>query len=366
MKTIPVILQNLLDSLAVGIMVVDAEGKLLAINRVALDILGHVVDGLERSGLEALISADEKNNEFARIMEEIVLEKRVNIKRSTRYVGANNRIRQISVTGSFLTDGKGKEDIVILINDVTELHHAHEIEKTVLKEKSALQHERAESIRRMADAVAHQIRNPIMSIGGFSLRMLKGMDGIDPKRKYAEMILEESKRLEDVVSAVSNYTKLLQIAPEKTLISEVVSEAKTGLQVTSEKLSKKVEWAVSLEPIEARVDAGLLAYALKEIFLNAIEFCKEDYVRIQVRVYKKTDGLHIRVKDEGPGIARENRPFIFDPFFTTKAVGVGMGLCKARRVVREHKGKIAVNSRLGKGTEVTICLPKSRMVTDNA
>jgi len=357
MDTIPIVLQNILDSLPVGIVVIDPEGLIVTINRTASEILGHTADSPFGKGWEALIDEDERNHDFQNLMVEIVNERKVNRKRSLPYFGVNGNIRRLSISGSMLTEGRHTGGIAILINDVTELHHAHEIEKTVLREKNALQHERAESIRNLAEAVAHQIRNPVMSIGGFSLRMLKSMSENDPNRKYMEMILDGSRRLEDVVSAVSSYTKLLEISPRKTLLPELVTEAKKVIQPKVDALSRKIDWTLSLEPIEIRVDPEFFVFALKEIFLNALEFCNEACATIEVRLLKKKNHMHLEIRDQGPGISEANLPFIFDPFFTTKAVGVGMGLCKAKRIVSEHKGKIAVKSRCGRGTAVTIRLP---------
>ncbi len=366
MDTIPIVLQHILDSLPVGIVVINPEGLILTTNRAASEILSHTTSPLVGQGWEALIDEDERNHDFQNLMVEIIRERKVNLKRSLRYFGDNGSIRRLSISSSMLTEGRHTGGIAILINDVTELHHAHEIEKTVLREKSALQHERAESIRNLAEAVAHQIRNPIMAIGGFSLRILKGMDENDPDRKHVEMILDGSKRLEDVVAAVSSYTKMLEISPKKTLLPEMVAEAKREVQAKVDALSRKIDWTLPSAPIELQVDPRFFVLSLKEIFLNALEFCDEACARIEVRFFKQADGLHLQVKDQGPGISEANLPFIFDPFFTTKAVGVGMGLCKARRIISDHKGKIVVQSHLGKGTEVTICLPSSLMHTDNA
>ena len=66
----------------------------------------------------------------------------------------------------------------------------------------------------------------------------------------------------------------------------------------------------------------------------------------------------MKIKDSGIGISEQDRPYIFDPFFTTKAVGVGMGLCKVKRIISEHKGEITVEGNLGKGTKVRIQLPQ--------
>ena len=358
MRIKSIILQNILESLPVGLMVIDPDGEVVTTNQAASEILGHSPQAFEGKGWGDLFFADEKNTEFNQVIVDIIQERKVNLKRSVCYIKPNGKALQLSMTGSFLREDEKIAGIVVLINDVTELHQAHEIEKTVLEEKSALQHERAESIKNLAEAVAHQIRNPVTAIGGFSMRILNKLDPDDPNRGYLETILKETKRLEDVVTAVGSYTKLLQILRKEVAISEVLEKAKAGLSRREAELSKKIKWSVQSKPIKVMIDPGLFTHALSEFFLNALEFCKEDQVSIKVRVFEDAERVNVEIKDAGPGISEKDRPYIFDPFFTTKAVGVGMGLCKARRIIKEHKGEITVDSRLGKGTKVRIRLPQ--------
>jgi len=357
MKMKPIILRNILESLPVGLMVMDPEGEVITINRAASEMLGYSLDAFKGKGWGDLFFDDEKNNDFHQIIIDIILERRVNLKRSVSYVRSDGKILQLSITGSFLREDEEIAGIVVLINDVTELHQAHAIEKAVLEEKSALQHERAESIKNLAEGVAHQIRNPVTAIGGFSIRILNQLDQDDPNQAYLEAILKGTKRLEDVVTAVGSYTKLLQIEPKRVAISEVLEKAKAGLSRREAELSKKIEWTVQSEPIDVMIDPGLFTHALNELFLNALEFCKEDQVSIEVSVFEDANRLNVEIKDSGTGISEQDRPYIFDPFFTTKAVGVGMGLCKVKRIISEHKGEITVEGSLGKGTTVRIRLP---------
>ena len=357
MKMKPIILRNIWESLPVGLIAIDPGGEVITINRAASEMLGYPLDAFEGKRWGDLFFDDEKNTSFNQIIIDIVQERRVNLKRSVSYVTPAGKILQLSITGSFLRENEEIAGIVVLINDVTELHQAHAIEKTVLEEKSALQHERAESIKNLAEGVAHQIRNPVTAIGGFSMRILNKLDQDDPNRAYLEAILKGTKRLEDVVTAVSSYTKLLQIEPKKVAISEVLEKAKAGLSRREAELSKKIEWTIQSEPIEVMIDPGLFTHALNELFLNALEFCKEDQVSIEVSVFEDANRVNVEIKDSGTGISEQDKPYIFDPFFTTKAVGVGMGLCKVKRIISEHKGEITVESSLGKGTQVRIRLP---------
>lgn len=354
----PIILRSILDSLPVGLMVIDPEGEVININRAASEILGYPLDAFEGKGWGDLFFDDEKNIDFNQIIIDIIQERKVNLKRGVSYVRSDGKILQLSITGSFLREDEEIAGIVVLINDVTELHKAHKREKIVLEEKSALHHERAESIKNLAEAVAHQIRNPVTAIGGFSMRMLNQLDQDDPNRGYLGAILDGTKRLEDVVTAVGHYTKLLQIEPKKVAISEVLQKAQVGLSPKEAELSRKIKWTVQSEPIEVIIDPGLFTHALNELFLNALEFCREDEVGIEVCVFEDANWVNVEIKDSGTGISEKDRPYIFDPFFTTKAVGVGMGLCRVKRIISEHKGVIMVESSPGKGTEVRIRLPQ--------
>jgi len=346
-----------LDSLPVGLMVIDPEGEVININRAASEILGLPLDAFEGKGWGDLFFDGEKNIDFNQIIIDIIQERKVNLKRGVSYVRSDGKILQLSITGSFLREDEEIAGIVVLINDVTELHQAHRQEKIVLEEKSALQHERAESIKNLAEAVAHQIRNPVTAIGGFSMRMLNKLDQKDPNRLYLETILDGTKRLEDVVTAVSHYTKLLQIKPKRADISEVLEKAQAGLALKEAELSRKIRWTVQSEPIKAMIDPGLFTHALNELFLNALEFCREDEVSIEVCIFEDANKINVEIQDSGAGISEEDRPYIFDPFFTTKAVGVGMGLCRVKRIISEHKGIIAVDGVPGEGTKVTIRIP---------
>ncbi|MFO7986236.1 MAG: ATP-binding protein [Desulfatiglandaceae bacterium] len=361
MEIKPIILQNMLDNLPVGLMVINGCGEIITTNQAASKILGYSLDAFDGKRWVELFLDQENNDEFNQIIIDIIWEKKVNLNRDVSYTRPDGKVLQLSVTGSFLRQDEAMAGIVVLINDVTELHQAHENEKAVLEEKSTLQHEKAESIRNLAEAVAHQIRNPVATIGGFSMRMLHKLDQDDPNRKYLQTILEGTKRLEDIVKAVGHYTKLLQISPKRVGILDVLRRAKAELSPKETELSRNIAWTVRSDPVEMIIDPELFCHALNELFLNALEFCNQDCVSIEVRVLGNENWINVEIRDSGSGISQKDRPYIFDPFFTTKAVGVGMGLCRAKRIISEHKGEILVDSVLGKGTLVTLRLPNHFM-----
>jgi len=353
----PIILQNMLDNLPVGLMVIDSNGEIVTVNGAASEILGHSLDAFEGKGWGELFFEDPRNREFNQMIVDIIWDKNVNLTREVRYIRSDEKAVHLSVTGSYLREDNDIAGIVVLMNDVTELYQAHENEKAVLEEKSALEHEKAEGLRKLAEAVAHQIRNPVTAIGGFSRRILSRLGMDDPNRDYLETIIDGTRRLENVVRAVADYTRLLEVRPERFPLSKVLDMARAGLAQREAELSKRVAWNIRVPPVEAMVDPGLFARALNELFLNALEFSLEDEVWVEVHVFKEGDGVTVRVEDRGPGISEEDMPYILDPFFTTKAVGVGMGLCRVKRIISGHKGDLKIESIPGKGTRAMIHLP---------
>jgi len=140
MKIKPIILRNILDTHPVGLMVINPGGEVITINQAASETLGYPHAAFQGKGWGDLFFGDEQNTEFNQVIVDIIQEKKVNLKRSTPYVRADGTTLQLSITGSFLRENDAIAGIVVLLNDVTELHRAHEKEKAALEEKSALQH----------------------------------------------------------------------------------------------------------------------------------------------------------------------------------------------------------------------------------
>jgi len=232
-----------------------------------------------------------------------------------------------------------------------------EREKEILEEKHLLQSQRAESLRNLALAVAHQIRNPLVSIGGFAMRMLRRTNGRNPDAKYLESILKGTDRLEDLVKAVREYADLSPVGLRKVSVTQILERARSRLERAAGQMSRKVTWKTRLPQVEALADPDLLQQAMEEILLNAVESLQGDGGEIRLEVSSLADGIRIRISDSGRGIPEQDKPFIFDPFFSSKASGIGIGLCKAQRIVKEHRGEILVHSVPQQGTDVEIRLP---------
>jgi PAS domain S-box-containing protein len=362
MKIGSIIVENILECVPVGLLVIDPKGEIVVTNRAASEILGYPQAEFKGRGWGHLFFDSDKNDDFNQVFLDVIQEKRVGLRRRVKYTKETGETLILSITTSFLKENEEVAGIVVLMDDITEIDRVRRRERVILEEKNRIQRQRAEGLQKLSLAVAHQIRNPVTSIGGFSMRILKTLEKDDPSASYVHNILTGTKRLEDIVKAVSEYADLSPVVPAEVLISDILEKARVRVDQEAIGLSKKVNWNIRVEPIEVEVDPELFSQALNEILSNSLESFRGGEGSIAIVVFEDVNNLRVEIADNGAGVSEEDIPYIFDPFFTTKAVGVGMGLCKAQRIIAEHRGEISVESSPGKGTKVTIKLPGKRIL----
>ncbi len=352
-----IILHNILESIPVGLLVINPGGEIVTSNDAASEILGYACRMFEGKGWGDLFLEDLRNQAFNQIILDVIEEKKVNLHRRVPYVQPSGKTLQLSITGSFLREDEQIAGIVLILHDVTELQLLHDREKQVLREKHRLERERAEGLTRLAMAIAHQIRNPIMSIGGFAMRILSKIDENSTIAVYLKNILSDAERLEAIVRVVSEYTRMPTAEPVQVSISDIFEKEVDRFQAKAAELSKRVTWSLKLSVAEFAVDPVLFRRAVYEVLLNTLEFLKNDEGSVTIFLIKERNGLLLEIVDNGAGISEKDLPYVFDPFFTTKAVGVGMGLCLVRRIIGEHGGDVRIDSEPGKGTKVIMRFP---------
>ncbi|OQY50342.1 MAG: hypothetical protein B6240_01785 [Desulfobacteraceae bacterium 4572_87] len=355
-----IILHNILESIPVGLLVINPDGEIVTSNDAASRILGYACRIFEGKGWGDLFLEDSRNQTFNQVILDVIQEKKVNLHRRVPYIQPGGKTLQLSITGSFLNENEQVAGIVLILHDVTEIQLLHEREKRVLREKHRLERERAEGLTRLAMAIAHQIRNPVMSIGGFAMRILNKIDENSAISAYLKNILSDSRRLESIVKVVSEYTRIPVDNPVTTVtvpLTTIFEKEIARLEAKAVELSKRVTWSLSLSMVDFPVDPALFRRAIYEVLLNAMEFLKNDEGSVKILLLEEDNGLLMEIVDNGVGISEKDMPYIFDPFFTTKAVGVGMGLCFVRRIIGEHGGDVRIDSEPGKGAKVIMRLP---------
>ena len=330
-------------------------------------MLGFTREELTSTGWGLLFFHADKNIEFNQVLIDVIREEKMHLVRSVYYERDDNTTLRISITSSFLRDGESVAGIVILMQDVTETHNMHLREKKILEERSRIQEERGEGLRKLALSVAHQIRNPVMGIGGLAGLASRKAGDLPSIVRYLEGIREECRKLEAVVGAVARFASLPPPVSRRLSVAGIVEDARLSLEEKAARLGFEFEWQQDVAICSVFADSHLMAAALGRASpqragsgqnTDAREKKNVGKVTITMSVHDDSEGwVRFSVNDNGRGIAEENMPYLFDPFYTTKAVGVGMGLAIVRRIATELGGSIHAQSILGQGATFTLVLP---------
>jgi PAS domain S-box-containing protein len=224
------------------------------------------------------------------------------------------------------------------------------------------------SLGEVTASMAHEFNNPLGIIMGFVEDMLSGMEPADPDYRALQIIDEESKRCRQIVKDLMEYARPRSTDFCSTSIADAIEKT---LQLVENRLYKqKVAVEKKLDPDLPRIqaDSQQLQQVLVNLYLNAIDAMPEGGKLIVEAKIAQSDGMAavavITVTDTGFGIAETDLPKIFQPFFTAKKRrGMGLGLPICQRIVKNHGGRIEVDSEPGKGTIFRIHLPSEQRTT---
>lgn len=357
----PVIISNILDSMSDSLLVLGEDGEILYANSISEQVLGFSLEQFKKAGLGGLFFTAAQTQEFKKIFLDALWKKDIKNYREVDYLHPDGTVRRLAVTTSYLL-ARGEHEstfigFVALFKDITEIFRLRRIEENLLKEKERIDRERISSLHKLAMGVAHEIRNPVVTIGGFAARIERNTANSDETRKYAKNIVEDARKLETVVNEVQQYCDLPEANPSPgnltTVVTAVVSEMAPLGKARNIKLSVQSDLP---EDDHASFDPSLIRIALVALVKNAFEF-SPDGATVELALLKKGQGTVIEVRDYGAGIRSEDKDYIFNPFYSTHVHASGMGLAIVERVVHEHMGRIEVESEPEKGTTIRIILP---------
>jgi len=223
-------------------------------------------------------------------------------------------------------------------------------------QEKLIRSERLAALGQLSQGIAHVVRNPVMSIGGFARRLKKILPDDATTSGYIDMVIMESARLELLVKDVWTYTSMPEPELKHVKLSVLLHSATEKWK--RKKRPKKIKINLKLIPEDpaVSVDMELMVKALGNLLQNAEEALPETGC-ISVASWWEDKWIVISVKDSGAGIASKDLPLVFDPFFTTKTYGSGLGLTTVNRIVSGHCGEVKIFSEQGTGTEVKIYFP---------
>jgi signal transduction histidine kinase len=228
-------------------------------------------------------------------------------------------------------------------------------ERQQLQEK-LLQSERLAALGQMAAHISHEVKNPLMVIGGMAAQVLKASQEGPPKSvEKLRIIVEEIRRLEEFLAEVGSFAKLSE--PRKcpidlnSLIREMCLKLEASLQDHHIELTMHLDSNLP----QIQFDPLLLRQVLLNIAKNGIEAMPGGGT-LTFTSKRDNDRVLVRISDSGEGIPPDIMDKIFQPFYSTKPKGSGLGLAISQTIVKAHLGEISVESELHQGTGVTVFL----------
>jgi PAS domain S-box-containing protein len=223
-------------------------------------------------------------------------------------------------------------------------------------EDRVLQSERLAAVGNTVAHIAHEIKNPLLIIGGFARQLLKAPGFDDQARRKLSIMAEEVSNLEVMVAEMRDFVRRPPTQKRPGQIAAVVAEALELFQDTFKEHHIQVRQVEETPLPPVTFDPQQVHQVLINLFKNALEAMpKGGKITITSRV--KGAFAEISVSDTGEGMSPEVAGNIFQPYFTTKAKGTGLGLAICQGIIQEHGGVISVASTPGKGSTFTIQLP---------
>ncbi|MFC1745599.1 cache domain-containing protein [Candidatus Riflebacteria bacterium] len=225
------------------------------------------------------------------------------------------------------------------------------------RQEQLIRSEKLASLGKLAAGVAHEINNPLTGILTFSHLLLEDTGKDDPKREDLEVIIKETERCRDIVKGLLDYSR--QNEPQKVSvdINDIIEKTLSLLEHQASFRNIEITREFDNDLPRIMIDKDKIQQVLVNILTNAQEAMPEGgSITITTT---RTDGKYIEMKfaDTGCGIAKNELQKLFDPFYSTKELGTGLGLSITQGIITGHRGRIEIQSEVGKGMIFVIRLP---------
>jgi PAS domain S-box-containing protein len=265
----------------------------------------------------------------------------------TRVRHRSGRLVEVAVSASALVDEGRRVGAVGFLRDLTEHKRM---------EEEMQRADRLATVGRAVAYITHEIKNPLMVIGGLANQVVARPEPGDKEREKLAIIVKEIKRLEAILLEIGEFTKAAHLERSAVSLPALLKEVLQLMEAAFEK--RHIEVAAELP--EGLPAASGDPLKLKQVFINLIKNATDAMPgggRLRVGAALRDGHLEVRIADSGQGIPAEVMRELFKPFFTTKAKGTGLGLTISRQIIEAHQGELKLTSEPGQGTECVVSLP---------
>jgi signal transduction histidine kinase len=212
-------------------------------------------------------------------------------------------------------------------------------------------------IGQAAAVIAHDLKNPLITILGFARRLHEGKEDA---RSAAEAITESAEDMQAVVNGVLDLSRPLQVVLGQEDIRNVIEQASKMCAAKAVQRSVRLSVRLPDTPLTFAIDRHRMQRALVNLIDNAVDASDKDQT-VEIDVEERDGTVRVAIVDHGHGMDRETAENVFIPFFTKKSGGTGLGMAIAKKIIEAHRGTIHVESRPGSGTKILIDLPEDVM-----
>jgi two-component system, NtrC family, sensor kinase len=342
--------ENIIESINVGVMVVNLHGRITNWNGALEQIYG-----LKREQVIGHRITEVFQSEMLRALRDLMERSEwqqgdpVNVYKF-RARSADDRDLTLNISLAALQSKTAEvEGSLVAIEDVTE---------RVSLEEQLQQSDKLSSIGLLAAGVAHEVNTPLAGISSYSQMLMQQIPDSDPRHQLLEKIHRQTSRASSIVNNLLNFSRVSEAryAPVdlNRVLDDTIQLLESQLRNTEIEIVRHYADGLPLAPC----DAPKLQQVLMNLILNARDAMPRGG-KLEISTGADEDSVVISVRDSGLGIAPEHLSKIYDPFFTTKQIGkgTGLGLAVSYGIIRDHGGHINVESKLGEGTRFQITLP---------
>ncbi len=304
----------------------------------SVDVIGKEITGIKNANLNFIKEEieDLNSNNF-------YIEKDVEI-------NGKDKIISINITKN-LNDKNEVDNYSIVITDLTQTKNL---------EEQAKRQEKFSAMGELASGVAHEIRNPINSIGMIAQRLRREFEPKEDVNEYGSIIKvlkDEVDRINKIISQFLNYARPIELQKKKVNVKEFIEAI--YLLFSEQAKVKNINFEImNNEKIEAVFDPELIKQSMINLVQNAFDAAGAGG-NVAIKNSLTDSNLLLKVADNGAGIPDENKKKIFDLYFTTKKEGNGLGLSISQKIITEHDGYIKTENNFPTGTIFTIILPQN-------
>ena len=336
-----------------GMLLVDRAYKITYINHSACAIAGVDESCVGQSAMEFPVFREILQKEG-----EAVFENGTTIETSTIHIGDTPiRMRTFDYVIHQIIQYGDITGVLLTVQDVT---------KAERRRQEAFERQKSSALTRIAAGIAHEIRNPLMTIRTFaSLIGTKG-DDKQVQEQFALYVPNEVDRINRLVDNLIHYAKPVKRQVERVCVDEIVADSLSLIRTVLRKSNFRLQQE-AVSDLYITVDRDQIKQVMTNIFINGMEAMEnkrsrtgcEDVMTLAVRTEAQDDKVYIRIRDEGTGMTEEELAQCRDPFFSTKDAGTGLGLALCEQYIHENNGVMEIESVKNEYTEILLIFERS-------